>query len=158
MKLFSKSYTWLFISGLVLILFSFFDAQRPVDIRLQDSLVVMDAFLAFGSAGTALLLFWLLYRLTRKYLYARVLSWVHVVLTIVTVLYFLLNLFGSGLGRTPEEAESFSDVYGFLRAIHLPPLVLAAFLAVQLLYPVNLALGLVRRSRKKRRRVALKRA
>jgi len=85
-----------------------------------------------------LLSFWLLYLKTKKFLYSVTITWIHVLLTVLTTILIVAVLY---IGITPSPYEnSKNELIG--NAMQILTFI---FLLGQLFYIVNFGLGILRR-------------
>jgi hypothetical protein len=105
--------------------------NSTVDINLHD----------FALTPILLFLFWIIYLLTQKVLYSQILSWAHIMLTMLTCVFF--STIPYILAFSFHEHAGMTDKYFFVsRAVNATFL---TFIAGQLVFLVNLCLGLYKR-------------
>ena len=144
-----KPYHLLLLTGLLLVLISFFvlNNNNTVDIHLHDTyFVIVHSHITWLLAIFALFV-WTLYFFTNKILYSKVLTWTHIIITILTILLFGLILFFSDsfMNPTPRRYydysswNSFDNYTTFTKAIGITMLVL---LFGQFIFVINFIAGL----------------
>lgn len=140
----------LVIAALVVLAASFFIAQRPVVLQLADTYYVFESQFAYYFFSGLLLSGWLIYRFSTALLYSMTLAWIHVILSLILIIAILVKLVSdeselSGMPRRYYDFESGGTVLAFFR--DNPVLFfLMLLLVVQLLYLVNLGLGIRKKS------------
>ena len=147
-----KPYNLLLLTGLILVLTSFFVLKQnnSVDIHIHDTYFVIARTHVFWFLAILALFVWTLYLLTNKILYSKALTWIHVIITILTLLLFAFTLsFGdSFMNSTPRrnydysDWNSFDNTTGFTKAIAISIFVL---LYGQVIYVINFIAGLIKR-------------
>lgn len=135
-----RLYHLLFITAVLLILLSLFIAEtNTLDLHLADTYLVLSGVLILRTLALFLLLLWLLYRFTQNFLFSHILSGLHIVVTLaaaVCVTFFLF--YYAAYARKDIVTRGTS-----LRLI-LPLFIISTLLS-QLLYIINLLLGVIRR-------------
>ena len=146
-----KPYNLLLLTGLILVLTSFFLKQNnSVDIHLHDTYFVIGHTHVFWFLAITAIFVWTLYLLTNKILYSKALIWTHIIITILTLLLFALSLsFGdSFMNSTPRRNynysnwNSFDNYTAFTKAIGIS---ISILLFGQVIYVINLIGGLIKR-------------
>jgi len=152
LKIKQKPYHLLLLTGLVFVLASFFILKQnnSVDIHLHDTYFVIGHTHILWFLAILALFVWTLYLFTNKILYSKALSWTHIIITILTLLFFALTLFygDSFMNPTPRRYYEFSnwnslDNYNtFTKAISLTSF---GLLFGQLIFIINFIAGLFKR-------------
>ena len=147
-----KPYHLFLWTGLVLVLTSFFVLKQnnSFDIHIHDTYFVIANTHLFWFLAILALFVWTLYLLTNKILYSKVLTWTHVIITILTLLLFALTLFfgDSFMNPTPRRYydystwNSFDNYTTFTKAIGITIFVL---LLGQFIFVINFIVGLFKR-------------
>jgi heme/copper-type cytochrome/quinol oxidase subunit 1 len=148
-----RPYHLLIPAGLLLVLTSLFMLNQKntvVDIHLHDTYFVIAQNHIFWLLSIITFFIWLLYFLTNKILYAKVLTWTHVILTILTLLLLVSTLYfgDSILGPIAggyidiSHVKSFDQYRTYSKSVEISILVL--FLG-QVIFVVNVILGLLKR-------------
>lgn len=140
----------LLLTGLVLVLTSFFMNQnRTFDIYIHDTYYVINQGHVFLFLAFIISVLWALYLVARKILYSKSLTWIHVIITLVTLLllFFLLN-FGSNIlnpsskryldanNQTFNMDEQYTGWIAYI---------IIALILGQVTFIVNLIIGIVKR-------------
>lgn len=128
------------------ILFSLVSHTRSGNSIDYNDIVLRDAVFMLRAIAMLLLLTWLLYLVTFRFLFSIILVWLHVLSTItitisIAVLLFkkIINHEAPVLQRLSETVVSAGNVWGLL-----PMLGVLIFFA-QMIYIVNLMLGIIKR-------------
>lgn len=148
MQIVSRPFQLLLAFAILLILSSFLAGRGTLDIHLSDTYYVFDGVFIIRAMAMLLLLDWLLYRFTYKFLFSRALIWVHVLITIALVIVVVVFLFSEGRPHPRRYFDynytDISDVSG-KNVINFIPGFIILLLLAQLLYIINLLLGVLRR-------------
>lgn len=152
-----KPYYVLLWTALVLLLASFFvfKQNEVVDFHFHDIYFVIAHTKVFWFLAVVALFFWALYWLTDKLLHSKKLTWAHV---IVTVLTLLLIAWAFPLGDRllnpttrycfePMKKNPFNSYSKYSTDIYLA---IVALLFGQVIYVVNLVVGVVKRLGRRR--------
>jgi cytochrome c oxidase subunit I len=147
-----KQYYLLLWTGLVLVLSSFFILKQnnSVDIHLHDTYYVIARHHIFWLLAIFAFFVWTLYLLSNKILYSKLLAWIHVIITMLTLFLFILTLFFSDsfTNPTPRRFYDFSSWnslnsdMGFTKAIGITIFV---WLFGQFVFVINVIAGLFKR-------------
>lgn len=148
MQIVSRPFQLLLAFAILLILSSFLAGRGTLDIHLSDTYYVLDGVFIIRAMAMLLLLDWLLYRVTYKFLFSRALTWFHVLITIALVVIVVVFLFSEGRPHPRRYFDynytDISDVSG-KNVINFIPGFIILLLLAQLLYIINLLLGVLRR-------------
>lgn len=119
-------------------------AFRPVaNIDFQDKTIFSAPLNAMIWAIPLLLMsFWLIYLLTKNFLYSATFTWAHVLLTIITTLLILTVLY-IGIEPSQYTSERHELIGNAMQMLSL------VFVFVQLIYLANVSLGLMARYKTK---------
>ncbi len=135
-----RLYNILFVTAILLILLSLFIAEtNTLDLHLTDTYLVLSGVLILRALALFLILLWLLYRFTQNILFSRILTGLHIVVTLVTTVCVTFFLFYYG-----AYARGHIETRGTPLRLTLPLFIISALLS-QLLYIINLLLGVIRR-------------
>ncbi len=162
MKRFNRFYNILLVFGFIFILISFGPfKEQSLDIHLHDTYFIIayrHILLIFASI---LLIVWGMYKLLNRLLYSVILTRIHVV---TTVLLFLINtillfnnftssIVNNGAPRRYNDYSGWSSVKNMLDLYGTETkfLLLASLLLSigQLIFPINLTLGMTRKFTRK---------
>jgi heme/copper-type cytochrome/quinol oxidase subunit 1 len=149
MKLKGRPYHLLFIAAILVLIASFFTMNETMDIHLHDTYYVISAAWTYWAIVVLLLVLWLIYVFTNRFLLSKPLTWIHVVLTIVLALLLTVFVFNpdrgsAGMARDYTDWSAFDEFERYNRMITYALLLLPLGL---LLYIINLVGGLIKRSR-----------
>ena len=136
-----------FIVGQLLIDNSF------LDIHLHDKYFVFSSTNYIWFPTVLLLILWILYKTTNKLLYSQQLSWIHILLSTFLASFFAISPYVlsnsyEGLAGMPRRYLDFeeSSITSFFRKMNKTEIIIFSILIFgQLLYLVNLTLGLLRK-------------
>lgn len=150
MQIKRNPYNLLFFLAILLFLFGFLNFRSVIDIHLHDTFYVITVKHLLRALAVLFLLLWLLYFITKKYLYSKLLTWIHVIVTIVTCIFILsipfllIDPYGelAGMPRRYYDVGQ-SNGYQFEGELSRTVLVCAYILAGgQIIYWLNLIWGL----------------
>lgn len=149
MQLKQRPYNLLLLTGLILVLTSFFlfDGNSAVDIHLHDTYFVIAHTHIFWLLAILAFFMWTLYLLTNKILYSKSLTWTHIIVTILTLVLFASTLFiGDGhINPMPRRYYDYSnwnslDMYSTL--IKVGAITLFILLLGQINFVINFIVGI----------------
>lgn len=121
-------------------------------IHLHDTYIVLSSSY-YAWCSVSLFLIWIIYLFTNKFLYSKRLTWVHIIITIaccllIPALPYLCTSSYQGLAGMPRRYLDYSE-FGwfnvFDRFSEPMRIVFWFFVAAQLLYIINLGIGLFKR-------------
>lgn len=151
MQLKQSPYHLLLLTGLVLVLTSFFINQnRTIDIHVNDTYYVITQGHVFIFSAFIISVLWALYLVTRKILYSKSLTWIHIIVTLVTLLFlfFLLN-FGSNIlnpsSRRYLDANNRTTFNMHEQYTRWNVYIMIALIFGQVTFILNLIIGIVKR-------------
>ena len=144
MNLLSRPYHMLALAAVLLIMLSFIPANHPMDLPVQGASYVLSFGDTLRAMAMLLLLFWILYMTTVRFLFSVVLIWVHTVITLLLTVFIVLLFFRYSGQNAANEAMELSFQTG-LNPQMLVPVLIMLLLIMQLSYIINLFLGVVRR-------------
>ena len=144
MNLLSRPYHMLALAAVLLIMLSFIPANHPMDLPVQGASYVLSFGDTLRAMAMLLLLFWILYMTTVRFLFSVVLIWVHTVITLLLTVFIVLLFFRYSGQNAANEAMELSFQTG-LNPRMLVPVLIMLLLIMQLSYIINLFLGVVRR-------------
>ncbi|HYE54987.1 MAG TPA: hypothetical protein VD996_09100 [Chitinophagaceae bacterium] len=95
MNIKTKPYHLLLFAGIVFVLLSFFanNQNNTLDLHLHDTYYIIATMHVLWALAFLALLTWTLYTVTSGFLYSKVLTWAHVGLTLVTLLFLTWAVF-----------------------------------------------------------------
>jgi hypothetical protein len=138
---------FLFAAGIVGAI-PFFLWGQSVVIDFVWLTVFIDGISVIYLQSLALVMGWIIYKISNRFLFARYLTWVHVVVTIAAVCLFLVS------GKWYQKSNATSDVQAHIlkqlminseRNISLTSKIGVVFILGQLIYLLNLTIGLFQR-------------
>jgi heme/copper-type cytochrome/quinol oxidase subunit 1 len=148
-----RPYSLLLLTGLVFVLTSFFMLKSGdvVDIHLHDTYFVIAHAYIYRLLAISAFVLWAFYLLTYKTLYSKMLTWAHVITTILTLAVLaLIAYFGNRLlhpapppyyDLSPWQASHSGNKY-----IHAVTITLFILVFGQVIFVINLIAGLVKRT------------
>lgn len=145
----SKPSVFLLLFAILLLLTPFFVEDQTFDIHLSDTFYVIGISLIYWVFSAALLLLWIMYRLIHLHLYSRLLSWLHILLTIIVM--FIIAVVPWWSGYFSNAPKRFTDTDVFVRRADYTVLnnslvlLLCTLLVVQLIFLVNIIIGIFTR-------------
>jgi heme/copper-type cytochrome/quinol oxidase subunit 1 len=153
MRLKQRPYNLLLLTSILLFIVGLFSFNSAMDIHLHDTYFVFPLTYLMWIPSVILLIFWLLYLLTKKFLYSKALIWTHIISTIVGSVFilafpFLLTNSHEGLAGIPSRYYDIgqSKTYQFFGNLTKTTVVIAFILtAGQLTYLINFVVGLYKR-------------
>jgi heme/copper-type cytochrome/quinol oxidase subunit 1 len=143
-----KPYHLLLLAALSLLISSFLSSKGTLDIHVHDTYFVIAHFEFNLALAILAFILWAIYMLTRNLPLSSLLTWIHVVLTLLALgLFISLPLFGY-----PEKYLDISPWGNFNelnRANEIVAVIIISFTLAQLILVVNIFRGLFRRLRKR---------
>ena len=99
-----KSYRLLFVVALILVLSSIFvsNENNSVDIHIHDTYFVIGLGYFFGLLAIIFLFLWMIYLLTNKLLYSEALTRLHVMVSILALVFVVFIVFFGDNFSTPK--------------------------------------------------------
>ncbi len=144
MNLLSKPYHLFALAAVLLIMLSFIPANHPMDLPVQGASYVLSYTDTLRAIAMLLLLFWILYMITFRFLFSTVLIWLHIVITLLLLTLIVFLFFRFSVENIPDEIKDLSFQAGLNPRMVVPVLIML-LLITQLTYIINLFLGVVRR-------------
>lgn len=135
------------LAAVLLVMLSFIPSGNAMDMPVKGASYVLSYAYTLRAMAMLVLLLWILYMVTVQILFSTILTWLHIIMTIVlaALIVFLFFFFHLSAGHAPEkEAEIFSFQAGVSLQMAVPLLIML-LLVMQLLYVINLFAGVIRR-------------
>jgi len=111
-----------------------------------NELVLRDAVFMLRAMAMLLLLSWLLYLFTFRFLFSNILVWIHVISTIAIAVVMAVLLFKKIMNGHPQAVQQLTEtVLPPGNVWTLLPVLGALIFLTQIIYIVNLMLGMIRR-------------
>lgn len=132
-----EPYQVLLLTAVMLFLAALFNRSNSgMDIQINDTYFVF-AVQHFQFALSFLLIAtWLVYVVTPKWLYSKMLTWAHIILTLVGCLLIQPVMQGTGLPRRYYDMDSTHT-----NMLFNPEFIIAMVMMAQVIYLVNVVLG-----------------
>ena len=149
MRIRQSPYNLFLLTAFVLIVVSFIiDPNKTVDIHLHDTYLVIAQTHFLWLFAFILWILWILYHITHKIFYSKRLTWMHIIITLLPMLFLLLLLDTSNNGRPRNylDLSSWTTYYSYqqqtMRWLTYSVLVL---ISAQIIFIINLVLGIAKR-------------
>jgi heme/copper-type cytochrome/quinol oxidase subunit 1 len=146
-----RPYSLLLLKGLVFVVTSFFllKSGNEVDIHFHDTYYVIGHAHVFRLLATLALVLWTLYLLTFKMLYSKMLTWIHVIITILTLLFLILTLYFDNHPLNPPFRRFYDigswQVYNSFKYTNPVNLILCILMIGQIVFVINFIAGCFKR-------------
>ena len=143
----------LLVTAVLILVASFFAFDKTLDIHLSDTYFIIAMPHLFWAIIVLLLIFSILYLLTNRFLFSKVLIWTQIILTVATSIFFVAisfysNNYYQGLAGMPRRYVDYSSWNRLILYNDLTKGVLLALLLMTfgfLIYIVNLIVGLFKK-------------
>ncbi|MFC0518196.1 hypothetical protein ACFFGT_28535 [Mucilaginibacter angelicae] len=147
----TKPYNLLAIFALLSAVISFLFTNGSMDINLHDTYFVISYAIVYRLIAVVLIMVWAIYALATDVLPSLWLSWAHVLITITVVILLLYKqIHFMGLDGAPRRYYAFSEFQKKQQDTFLASITItAAFLLGQLLFIINLVMGIVKKFQSK---------
>ncbi len=141
MQLKQKPYNLLLLAGLLVCIISFFthNSNSTIDLRFHDSYLIIENIYIFWLLAFIILILWTIYFLSKRILFSVILTWIHVISTVVTIfiMFFPLN-------RRYFEYTDWETFYSYDLINSLFEINIFTFFIGQMLFVTHLIWGLIR--------------
>lgn len=150
MHLTRQPYSLFLVSSLIVVAITFIFWGESVVINIIDFTVFIDAKSILYILAILMILYWIVYRFSMRYLFSKSLAWIHIIITIGIIAYFLCT------GTWYLKAKASSDSEAFIleqlminkeRLINLTSMTGLLFILGQLTFVFHLTIGLLREKR-----------
>jgi heme/copper-type cytochrome/quinol oxidase subunit 1 len=147
-----QPYNLLLLTAAFILIASIFAYDQTLDIHLHDTYFIVAMTYLFWATSILLLILWALYLLTKQFLFSKLLTWVHIILTVIALVSFVAISFYStnyydGLAGMPRRYYDYSGWKTFERYNNLTKGVFAVMLLISIglmAYIINIVVGLLR--------------
>ena len=146
-----KPHNLLLTTAVIIFIASFFVFDHTLDIHIHDTYFIISASQILWAIVILLLVFWILYLLTTRILFSKVLTWVHIILAVLTSISFVAISFYSnyqGKAGTPRRYYDYSNWETTVQFDNLTKVVAILFSGMVLglfIYVVNLGAGVIKK-------------
>jgi cytochrome c oxidase subunit I len=141
-----KPHAFLFLAAVLLIIASFF-SEASIDIHLHDTYFIIANRHLYWAIALLLLILALLYRALRNILFSKILTWLHIIVTLAGFLAALMPVHYQGFAGSPRRYYDYSAWESYKQFGQLNQFVSVAvvlFFFAQFLFPLHILLGLFR--------------
>ncbi len=150
MKLKTGPYHLLFFTSIILFIGGLFGYESTIDIHIRATYFIIPLSYLVWVPAIFLFVLWILYLLTKKFLYSKILLWLHIILTIITSLFMLIVPYIStyaygGKAGSPRQYNEYGELNQFKMFSNITNIlvtILVFFILVQLAYFINLFVGM----------------
>ncbi|MET3499261.1 cytochrome c oxidase subunit 1 [Mucilaginibacter rubeus] len=143
----TKPYHLLPITALLSVVISFLFTNGSLDINLHDTYFVISYPVVYRLIALILILIWTIYTLAMNALPSLWLSWAHILITTTVVILLLSKqIHFIGLDGVPRRYYAVSE---FQKKQQGALIMTAAFILGQLLFIINLTMGIVKKINQK---------
>jgi cytochrome c oxidase subunit 1 len=144
-----RPYELLGIMALLMFLVSFVDSNSALDINMHDTyFVIAHAHICWFFSGVLLFL-WSMGVLFRRYIWSITLSWVQVILTLISVIAFLkIVVMGVSLSGVPRRYYAFTEFEqqkSWFSTTSVYVFMLLLIVLGQLIFIINVITGFLRK-------------
>ena len=146
-----RPYNLLLITATLVLISSFIVYKQSFDMHINDTYFVLSYTLLFWPIIILLMVFWMLYLVTKNFLFSNILTWTHSILLVLTSISLALILFYSNYQAIAGTPRQYYDFSNWETVRHIPGLV-TGFLLVAVakisglfLFITNVTLGLIKR-------------
>ncbi|MDH7462570.1 hypothetical protein QEG73_14835 [Chitinophagaceae bacterium 26-R-25] len=145
-KFINQPFNLLLFAATLLFIASIFIRDETANLHYNDAYYVLSLKMICLCGVVFLGFFWFLYRATNNFLYSRILTWLHVVITVAAIFLFLSALQSNNVNRPSR----YIDIVGVdtidHRYVTSIIILICAFIIAQFIYMLNILFGLSSRS------------
>ncbi len=141
-KLLFKPFHLFLVFGILSLIAGFFVSDGSIDIHTHDTYYIISNQVIFWTITAILLLLWMIYLLVERILFSKLLTWMHVLLTITAIILLTLNPFSfQGFAGGVKNYQSSWETFSALN--RLLSFAVIVCIASQAILIVNIILGLI---------------
>lgn len=144
MNLLSKPYHLLAVAAVLLIMLSVVPVNHAMDMPVNGASYALNYVDTLRAIAMLLLLLWILYMITIRVLFSTILIWLHIIFTLLLIMLIIFFFFRFSGQHTVVHAKDLSFQSG-VNPLMMVPVLIMFLLLTQLIYIINLLLGVVRR-------------
>ena len=153
MKLKQRPYKLFLWAAFLLIISGLFCFNTSVDIHLYDTYFVFPLSFIIWVPAVISFAFWIIYLLTKQFLFSKKLMWIHIILTLLLSLFlmtlpYISTYSDGGLIGSPRRYYDYGEWNRFKilsNPTNTAVITFAILLLSQLVYFINLIVGLIKR-------------
>lgn len=139
-----RPYNFLTILGMLFITISFFLPSSTLDVHFHDTFYVIAYPHFFWFIAILFLFFALFYKITSRILLSKYLSWIHIILMIISLsTLFAYTLLGNDFTRRYIDASSWTSFNSFTYHSDLVRWCIGVFIICHVLFLVNIIAGAI---------------
>lgn len=156
-NLVKRPYHLLSLTAILVLIASFFAADRTLDLHMNDTYFVIAVTHVCWAVIILLFFFWILYLLTKPLLFSRVLTWTHILLTaagslvLLIIAFYADRYYREGFAGMPRRYYDYSNLEAFISYISYDQLarsvliVILLFVSGIIAYLANLTTGIIKK-------------
>jgi cytochrome c oxidase subunit 1 len=135
------------LTGFVSILSSLFASNQLVDFHLNDTYFLIEVTHVFWFLAAFALFFWMIYFLTSKILFSKILTRTHIIITILTFIVFIVTLYfgDNSFNSAPRryyDYNSWNSFYKYSNYNKAIVITIGVLLMGQIIFLINFAGGI----------------
>lgn len=147
-----RPYNLILLTAILILIASFFTSDETVDFHLNDTYFIIPSQYLFWATTGLLMVLWIMYIVTHRFLFSKVLTWVHVIMTTLALVLLIgssvyFNNYYEGLAGMPRHYYDYNNWNGIVLNNNLTNVVLTTFLIMSLgffAFLINLIVGVFR--------------
>lgn len=137
-------YSALLFTGIIFLFMSLFKSESTLDIHLHDTYYVISRQSIYRFFAAVYILYWLLYFCTIRLLHSKMLTWIHVILTLLFAILLAITPFWLNEPQRPVGDNYINAADQFNRE-RIIAIILLIITFGQLVYVGNLITGVVKK-------------
>jgi heme/copper-type cytochrome/quinol oxidase subunit 1 len=146
MQVFLRPYNFLSFLGIVLIIISFFVVSSTIDIHLHDTYYIIGYQQFFWLIALIILFFALLYRITNQVLLSKFLTWLQIIITLLSFIALIAFIFwGNEATRRYIDVSAWNSFHRLSVISKIISWIVLIFIFGQVVFIVNIIGGLIKK-------------